>query len=403
MEINNEIAKKLKEDFPIFKNNKGLIYLDNAATSQRPKRVIDSLVNFYEKDNANAGRGIHTLAEKAMENYSKARENIAKFVSADIKEIIFTRNTTESLNLLAYTMESIIPQGKDEILLTEMEHHSNLVPWQQLAKKKDFKLKFIKVKDFKLDLDDFKEKLNEKTAIVSFVHISNVLGTVNPAKEIVNLAKSKGAITIIDASQSVQHTKVNVKEIDCDFLVFSGHKMLGPSGIGVLYGREELLEQLSPFNFGGGMIRKVDFENSIFADPPEKFEAGTQNIAEAVALSESVKYLEELGLDNIKMWESKLVDYCLKKLKEIQGINTYSSGQGSLISFNLEGVHPHDIAELLNEDKIAIRAGHQCTMPLMKILGAKGGVCRVSFSIYNTFEDIDKLAESLKKIKEKFR
>ena len=256
MKLNNETAKKLKEDFPIFKNNPKLVYLDNAATSQRPKQVIKAVVDFYEKENANPGRSIHTLAEKAMIRYNDARKVVANFIGAENGEVVFTRNATESLNLLSYCVESLIKKGKDEILLTEMEHHSNIVPWQQLAKRKGFKVKFVKIKkDLTLDIEDLKSKLTDKTAVFSFAYITNVLGSVNDVELLTKMAKQKGAISIIDAAQAVQHLKINVKKINCDFLVFSSHKMLGPAGIGVLYGRRELLEKMQPFNFGGGMIK----------------------------------------------------------------------------------------------------------------------------------------------------
>ncbi|MEM3092054.1 MAG: aminotransferase class V-fold PLP-dependent enzyme, partial [Candidatus Pacearchaeota archaeon] len=275
MKFNNKTAKIIKKDFPIFKNNPGLIYLDNAATSQRPSQVIKVLTNFYEKENANPGRSIHTLAEKAMLDYTNARKTVANFINAKTNEIVFTRNATESLNLLSYTLPFIIKKGKNEILLTEMEHHSNLVPWQEMVKRNKLKLKFVRIKpDFTLDLKDLKKKLTKKTAILSFTYISNVLGTINPAKEIVDLAKQKGAFVIIDAAQAIQHLPIDVKKINCDFLVFSSHKMFGPMGLGVLYGKEKLLEKLPPFNFGGGMIKKVSLENSEFQNSPEKFEAG---------------------------------------------------------------------------------------------------------------------------------
>lgn len=405
MRITNRRAKRLKKDFPIFKNNKRLVYLDSAATSQRPRKVIEAINDFYKKDNANVGRGLYTLSEKAMERYNAARKTIAKFINADEKEIVFTRNTTESLNLLSYTLPSILKKGKDEIVLTEMEHHSNLVPWQQLAKENRMKLKFIKMKpDYTLDYEDARKKITKRTAIISVTHISNVLGTINDIEKLVELGKKRGAITIIDAAQSIQHLKIDVKKIGCDFLAFSSHKMLGPTGIGILYGKKELLEKLSPFNFGGGMIKKVTWKDADWEEPPEKFEAGTPNVAGAVGLAEAINYLEKIGVKNIAEWDKKLKNYALEKLKEIPGIKIYNHRENKsvgIISFNLKAIHPHDVAELLNEKRIAIRAGHCCTMPLMKKLGISG-VSRVSFSIYNTFEDIDLLVETLKKIQEKF-
>jgi len=406
MKLNNNTVKELKKDFPIFGHNLGLVYLDNAATSQRPLSVINAVKNFSERDNANVGRGVYSLVERAMQKYNQARKVVANFIGAEPEEIVFTRNATESLNLLAYTISSITPKNKDEILITEMEHHSNLVPWQQLAKRQGFKLKFVKInQDFTLDINDLKEKLNDKTAIVSIAHVSNVLGTINPIKEIAKLAKSKEAITIIDAAQSIQHLPINVKELGCDFLVFSGHKVFGPNGIGILFGRKELLEKLPPFNFGGGMISKVTKENSAWANIPEKFEAGTQNIAEAIGLAESLNYLEKIRFDEISNWEKKLTNYALSRLSEIPGIKIYHPKNNDIpiVSFNLPRIHPHDVAGLLDEKKIAIRAGHCCAMPLMEVLNSKGGVCRASFSIYNTLEDIDLLVDALKEVQEKFK
>ena len=405
MKIDNDTAKKLKKDFPIFRNNPGLIYLDSAATSQRPEAVIKAVTGFYEKENANISRGLYTLAEKATKSYEDARETVAKFIGADSKEIVFTRNTTEAINLLSYTISLIIPEGRNEILLTEMEHHSNLVPWQQLAKRKGMKLNFVKIREnFTLDLQDLKSKLTNKTAILSFAHASNVLGTVNPVKEIVEFAKSKGVITIVDAAQSIQNIEIDVKEIGCDFLAFSSHKMLGPTGIGFLYGKKKLLDKMKPFNFDGKMIKKVTLEDAEWADVPHRFEAGTQNIAEAIGLGEAIKYIKNIGLENIHNWEKELTKRTLEKMKEIPGIEIYSpSAEKSvgIISFNIKGVHPHDVAELLNSQGVAIRAGHHCAMPLMKRLGVQG-TCRVSFFIYNTFEDVDALIKCLKIIQEKF-
>jgi len=398
--------KNYKEDFPIFENNKGLIYLDNAATSQRPKQVIKAVSDFSEKNNANIHRGLYTLSEKSTQLYEEARETIAKFINAQKDEIVFTRNTTESLNLLAYTLQGLIKEGKDEIILTETEHHSNLVPWQQLAKRNNMKLKFIKMKDdYELDLEDAAKKICDKTAIVSVTHASNILGTINNINKITELSKKEGAISIIDAAQSVPHIKLDVKKIDCDFLVFSSHKMLGPTGIGILYGKKDLLEKLPPFNFGGGMINKVTFEDATWADVPEKFEAGTQPIAQAIGLAEAIKYLEKIGMENIEKHEKELTQYALEKLKDIGDIKIFNNKNNSIgiISFDIPGIHPHDVATLMNEKNIAIRAGHNCAMPLMDRLGLKAGVSRASFYIYNTKEDIDKFTQVLKEIKEVFK
>ncbi len=407
MKITNEIAKQIKKDFPIFSHNLGLVYLDNAATTQKPASVINAVKNFYEKDNANVGRGVYSLANRAMKRYDQTRTVIANFIGANSGEIVFTRNTTESINLLAYVISKIIPKGKDEIVLTEMEHHSNLVPWQELCKRNGFKLKFVKItKDFVLDMKDFNSKLSDKTAIVSIAYASNVLGTINNVKLITRLAREKGAITVIDAAQAIQHIPIDVKHLDCDFLAFSGHKMMGPNGIGVLYGKKELLEKLSPFMFGGGMIEKVTFNDASWAKTPEKFEAGTQNIAGAVGFAEAINYIKKIGIENITGWEAFLLKYALKRLNEVKGIKTYHPNSGEkvpVVSFTLDSIHPHDIAEMLNEKKIAIRAGHCCAMPLMSVIKANGGVCRASFYFYNTLEDIDALVDSLREIQEKFK
>ncbi|MFH1325382.1 MAG: SufS family cysteine desulfurase [archaeon] len=402
MQLNNKTAKQLKKDFPIFKNNRNLVYLDNSATTQKPKQVIEKIKEFYEKYNANVHRGVYKLSEKADEKYSEARKVVAEFVNASPEEIIFTKSSTDSLNLLSYTISSILSKGKDEILLTEMEHHSNLIPWQQLAKRKNMKLKFVKMKsDFTLDLEDAKRKITDKTAVFSFAHVSNVLGIVNPVEKLVKLAREKNIITIIDAAQSVPRMKTDIKKLDCDFLVFSGHKMLAPFGIGVLYGKKSLLEKLSPFQFGGGMIKNVSYETSDFADIPEKFEAGTQNIAGAIALAEAINYMDKKGINEIEKWEKTLTEYALKKLNEISGIEIYGRGFG-VISFTLNSIHPHDIATLLDSYGIAVRGGHHCAMPLMKTLKLDKGTVRISFYLYNTFEDIDKLIVALKKITERF-
>ena len=393
-----------KKDFPIFENHPDLVYLDSAATSQRPKQVIKALTEFYEKENANIHRGIYTLSENATKRYNKARKSVAKFINANEKEVIFSKNTTESINLLSYTIEKLIKEGKDEIVLTEMEHHSNLIPWQQLAKRNNMKLKFIPItENYELDYEKAKEIINEKTAILAIIHVSNVFGTINDIESLIKLAKENKALTVIDAAQSVPHMAVDVKKIDCDFLAFSGHKMFGPTGIGVLYGKEGLLEELPPFLFGGGMINSVSQEDASWAEIPEKFEAGTQNISGVIALKEAIDYIEKIGMKNIEEYEKEIMDYALEKFKELDKIKIYNSGKSlGVLSFNLENIHPHDVASILDEENIAIRAGHHCCMPLMKKLGISG-TCRASFSIYNTKEDVDKLIEGLKKVQGVFK
>ena len=405
--MDNKDAKKYKKDFPIFENNNGLIYLDNAATSQRPKSVIKAVSDYSENTNANVNRGLYDLSEKAMQLYSEARKTVANFINAGEKEIIFTKNTTESLNLLAYTIGALIPKDRDEIVITEMEHHSNLIPWQQLARRRNMKLKIIKMKpDFTLDLNDAKLKITSKTAIVAFPHVSNILGTINLVEALVDIAKQYGAFSIIDAAQSAPHIKINVKNIGCDFLAFSSHKMLGPAGIGILYGKKELLERLPPFNVGGGMVKKVTWGTAEWEEIPEKFEAGTQNIAEAIGLAESIKYLEKVGFKHIEYWEKQLLGQAMDELQYVEGISIYNPGLDKsvgILSFSIKDVHPHDMATMLNTEGIAVRAGHNCAMPLMTELGLPGGVIRASFYFYNTIEDVEKFVNAVKKVAKKFK
>ena len=405
------MKNKFKKDFPIFKNLPKLVYLDSAATSQRPKIVVDALKNFYEKENANIHRGIYTLSEDATKNYELVRKKIANFINSNADEIIFTKNATEGFNLLANTIKELISKDKNEIVLTDMEHHSNLLPWQNFAKKYKFKLKFIPLtKNYELDYDKAKELINKKTAMISFTFVSNVLGTINDAQKLISLANTQKAMTIIDASQAIQHFKINVKKLNCDFLVFSSHKMMGPTGVGVLYGKKKLLEKMPPFLVGGGTIDSVDYENAVYLNHPRKFEAGTQNFADVIALGNSIDYLKQIGFDKIQKHESELFEYALEKLHKIKDIKIYNPGKNKsapVISFNLQDIHPHDIAHILNDYNIAIRAGHHCCMPLIKKLGILGtckvsGVCRASLSIYNTKEDINKLITALKKTQEIF-
>ena len=394
-----------KKDFPIFKEHKDLVYLDNAATSQKPKQVIQAIKDFYEKENANIHRGVYNLSEKATEKYNYARKKIAEFINAESKEIIFTRNTTESINFLSNSIKTLISEGKDELVLSEMEHHSNLVPWQQFAKINGFKLKFIPITEkYDLDYKKAEELINKKTALLTVTHVSNSLGTLNDIKKLAGMAKKNDALIIVDAAQSIPHIKVDVRELNCDFLAFSGHKMFGPNGIGVLYGKKEHLERLPPFLLGGGMINSVSYEDATWAEVPEKFEAGTQDISGAIALSEAVDYIKKIGFGKIKNYEEKLISYALRELKKIENITIYSPGNEksiSVISFNLNDIHPHDVASILNDENIAIRAGHHCCMPLMKKIGVSG-TCRTSFSIYNKKKDIDLLVKGLKKVNEIF-
>ncbi|MEK6874046.1 MAG: SufS family cysteine desulfurase [Nanoarchaeota archaeon] len=393
----------LKNQFPIFENQKNLVYLDSAATTQKPKSVIERINSFYKNENANIHRGLYSLSENATKEYENSRKIIAKFINCKENEIIFTKGTTESLNLLAYTILELLSKGKNEIILTELEHHSNIVPWQQLEKSFGFKIKVIPIKkDLTLDYNAAKRIINNKTAIVSISLISNALGTINNTKEIIKLAKKYNALTIIDVAQAVSHIKINVKNLGCDFLAFSGHKVYGPMGIGVLYGKYNLLEKLPPFNFGGDMIESVSFEKSTFQKPPYKFEAGTQNIPSAIALGEAINFINKIGINNIQKHEKSLLNYTYESLKTIKGITIYNpKNSQSIISFNLKGIHCHDVAQILGDENICIRAGHHCAMPLMNKMKISG-TCRISLSIYNTKEDIDKLIQGLKKVKEVF-
>lgn len=400
--------EKIRKDFPILKtehDGKKLVYLDNSATTQKPKKVINSIKKYYSTTNANIHRGVYWLSEESTKLYEEAHEIVGKFIGAKAEEIVFTKNATESLNLLAYSLCSELKEG-DEILLTQMEHHSNIVPWQQIAKQKNLVVKFAKINsDGTLNLDSFKLLLNNKTKIVSITQVSNFLGTINPVKELAKLSREKGALFIVDASQSIPHMKVDIKEIDCDFLVFSGHKMLGPTGIGVLYGRKELLEKMKPFLYGGDMIKEVSFEDSKWNEVPWKFEAGTPNIAGAIALAQAVKYLKKLGMENIHAYEKELTAYALERLKEVPELIIYGpslENRGGIISFNVNGIHAHDVAAYLGEQGICIRGGHHCAMPLAKLLGVSG-TARASFYFYNTMQEIDLLVEALKKTKEFFK
>ena len=407
--IDSRKANELKKDFPILSRKIGkkqVVYLDNSATTQKPNAVIKKISGFYESSNSNIHRGMHALSMEATAAYEDARKTVARFIGADADEVIFTRSTTESLNLLSYTLSGIAEEGKKKILLTELEHHSNLIPWQELAKREGLKLEFVRLNDdFTLDEVDLKKKLDKTTVIFAFTAVSNSLGTIVDVQKLCGLAKKAGALSVVDAAQLVPHAKVDVKKLGCDFLAFSGHKMLGPSGVGVLYGKRSLLQMMPPFNFGGSMISEVSYEFASFAEPPAKFEAGTPNIEGAIGLAEAIMYLEKLDLDKISSWEEKLLEYALKKLKGLNELEIYSAGPGrsaAIISFNVKGVHAHDVASILNDYGVCVRAGHHCNMPLMKKLGIAGTV-RASLYFYNTFEDVDTLAEALSEVMRIFR
>ncbi len=396
-----------EQDFPILKqkiNGKRLVYLDNAATSQSPSIVIDAISEYYKTSHSNVHRSIHSLSQKATEAYEEARKNVANFIHADVDEIVFTKGTTESINLIAHGLQL---QKVDEIVLTIMEHHANIVPWQEVAKRVGAVIKYIPLKkDYRLDMDAAKRLITKKTKVVSVTHMSNVLGTVNPVKELAELAHAVGAVFVVDAAQSVPHMKVDVKELDCDFLAFSGHKMCGPTGVGVLYGKKELLDYLEPFVYGGKMIKEVSLEQSTWAEAPYKFEGGTPNISGVIGLGKAINYLENIGMKTIEKHEKELLEYALQKIKTMKNVTIIgpeaSKDRGAIISFTIEGMHSHDVSELLNREGVAIRGGHHCCMPLMKELGIPG-CSRASFYLYNTKEDVDAFVEALQKAMKVFK
>lgn len=397
------------KDFPILKekvNGKRLAYLDSTATSQKPQQVIDALEDYYKRYNSNVHRGVHTLGSLATDGYEGARETVRRFIHAPyFEEIIFTRGTTASINLVAHSYGDANVEAGDEIVVTQMEHHANIVPWQQLAKRKNATLKFIPMTDTgELTLEAVKETITDKTKIVAVAHVSNVLGTINDVKSIAQIAHEHGAIISVDGAQSVPHMKVDVQDLDVDFYSFSGHKMLGPTGIGVLYGKRELLNQMEPIEFGGDMIDFVGLYESTWTDLPTKFEAGTPLIAQAIGLKAAIEYLENIGFDAIHAHEAEITAYAYEKMSEIEGIDIYGPDKdkrAGIITFNLKDVHPHDVATALDTEGVAVRAGHHCAQPLMKWLNVSS-TARASFYIYNTKEDVDQLVEGLKQTKEFF-
>ncbi len=401
-------VEKIRKDFPILNvkvHGKPLVYLDNAATTQKPRIVIEAVKDYYENYNANIHRSIHKLGEEATAAYEEARRKAAGFINAKLEEIIFTKSTTESLNLLAYSLGNEIKAG-DEIVISEMEHHSNFVPWQQLAIKKNARLKFIEIdKNGLLKQDSVNENITKRTKIVSITHASNVLGTVNDVKEIGKTAHENNALFIVDAAQSIPHMPIDVKKLDCDFLAFSGHKMLGPTGVGVLYGKKNLLEEMQPFLYGGEMIKEVTFENTKFNDIPWKFEAGTPNIAQVIGLGAAIDYLNKIGMENIMQHDKELTKYAMEELSEIKGLEIYgpdADKRSGLVAFNVENVHAHDAATILDGEGIAVRAGHHCAMPLASKLGIAASA-RASFYLYNKKEEIDKLVDGIKKVIKVFK
>ncbi|MBS4898723.1 cysteine desulfurase [Streptococcus sp.] len=401
-------VEKIRKDFPILDqivNDEPLVYLDNAATTQKPKVVLEAVNRYYQEDNANVHRGVHTLAERATASYEGARETVRRFINASsTKEVLFTRGTTTGLNWIGRFAEEILEEG-DEVLISIMEHHSNILPWQEACRKTGAKLVYVYLKDGGLDLEDFRKKLTNRTKFVSIAHASNVLGVINPVQEIAQLAHEKGSIVVVDGAQSVPHMKIDVQTLDADFFVFSGHKMAGPTGIGVLYGKEQYLNQMSPVEFGGEMIDFVYEQSATWKELPWKFEAGTPNMAGAIGLAAAIDYLEAIGMDAIERHEQDLIAYVFPKLQAIEGLKIYGSQdlakRSGVISFNLGDLHPHDLATALDYEGVAVRAGHHCAQPLIQYLEVPA-TARASFYLYNTKEDCDKLVEALIKTKEFF-
>ncbi|AQP54624.1 cysteine desulfurase [Vagococcus penaei] len=404
------ICKDIRNDFPILfqeVNDERLVYLDNAATTQKPRQVLDALLHYYELDNANVHRGVHTLAERATSQYEAARNKVRQFLGAkESAEILFTRGTTTSLNWVAQSLGDVVVEAGDTIVISQMEHHSNIVPWQQLAKRKKAHLVYIDLTtEGELDMTDARQKIVPGVKIVALAHASNVLGVINPIQELTTLAHQAGAVMIVDGAQSAPHLPVDVQALDCDFYAFSGHKLCGPTGIGVLYGKRQWLEKMEPVEFGGEMIDFVYHEDSTWAELPYKFEAGTPNIAGAIGLGAAIDYLEHLGLQAIHDYEQSLVAYVLPKLQAIEGLTIYGPSDpakhSGVIAFNLDGIHPHDVATALDMEGVAVRAGHHCAQPLLTYLNVQS-TARASFYFYNTKEDADRLVEAILATKEFF-
>jgi cysteine desulfurase / selenocysteine lyase len=403
--------KKIRDDFPILKQKmrgKPLVYFDNGATSLKPKQVIESEMHFYSELGANIHRGIYQLSAQATDKYDQTREKLAKFInSPKSRQIIFTKGTTESINLVAYSWGMNNIKEGDEIVLSEMEHHSNLIPWQMVAQQKNAVLKFIPInkEDCTFDLSDIDNVITDKAKIVSITAMSNVTGVINPVKKIAEIAHKKGALMLIDGAQYVSHHSVDVQDLDCDFLAFSSHKMCGPTGVGILYGKEEILENMPPFMGGGDMILQVWKDRATYEKIPQKFEAGTPNIAGVIGLGKAIDYLSSIGMDNILKHEQAMIKYALERAQDVEGLNIYGTKdytkKGGILSFNVGNVHSHDTGSILDGEGIAVRAGHHCCQPLMRFLGISG-TTRASFYLYNTIEEIDRFIDGLGKVREVF-
>ena len=401
-------VEKIREDFPILHqeiNGKPLVYLDNAATSQKPKSVINSIEKYYRGYNSNIHRGVHTLSENATEAYESARIKVRDFIHANsTKEIVFVRGATEAINLVAQSFGRNTLGSEDEIIITELEHHANIVPWQLLSQQTGAKLKYVPINDNgELVESEYKKLLNEKTRIVAVGHISNALGTINPIENMINLAHEYGAKVLIDGAQATSHTSVDVKKLDCDFYVFSGHKLFGPTGIGVLYGKEDLLEKMPPYQGGGDMIKMVTMKETQYNELPHKFEAGTPNISGVIGLGAAIDYVNKIGLENIGNHEKQLLDYANQMASEITGLKFIGTAKNktSILSFTLDGIHPHDVGTILNNEGIAIRTGHHCAMPVMEYFQIPA-TSRASFSFYNTHAEVDVLIEGINKCSKVF-
>jgi cysteine desulfurase / selenocysteine lyase len=401
--------KKIREDFPILKvrvHDKPLCYLDNAATTQKPRVVTEAITDYYHNINSNIHRGVHSLSEAATREFENSRTLIKKFLNAGSeKEIIFTRGTTESINLVAYTFSKSFLQENDEVIITEMEHHSNIVPWQILSEEKKFKIKVAPIdENGELMMDEFEKLLSPSVKLVAMVYVSNSIGTVNPVREVIKKAHQRNIPVLLDAAQAVNHFPVDVKELDCDFLAFSGHKMYGPTGIGVLYGKEEWLNKLPPFMGGGDMISRVTFMGTKFNELPYKFEAGTPDIAGVIGLGKAVEYINDIGIDKIAAYEEDLLDYAVQKISSIEGVKIFGmpKKRAGVVSFIIDDIHPHDIGTFLDFEGVAIRTGHHCTQPVMDKFNVPA-TSRASFAFYNTREEIDILYTAIKKVIEVFR
>jgi cysteine desulfurase/selenocysteine lyase len=400
---------KIREDFPVLKQTvygHPLVYLDNAATAQKPQAVIDALVHFYSADNANVHRGVHLLSERSTKAYEDARLTVQRFLhAADARQIVFTRGTTESINLVAQTWGRANVRAGDEILISALEHHSNIVPWQMLADAKGARLRVAPINDAgEVLIEDFERLLGPRTRIVALAHVSNALGTINPVRRMIQAAHAAGAVVLIDGAQAAPHLSIDVGELDCDFYAFSGHKLFGPTGIGVLYGRQSLLEAMPPWQGGGDMIRSVAFHKTVFNDPPYKFEAGTPHIAGAIGLAAAIDYVGAIGLENIAAYEHELLEYGTARLSETPGLRLIGTARhkAAVLSFTLEGVHPHDVATILDRRGIAIRAGHHCAQPVMERFGVSA-TSRASLAFYNTRDEIDALIQGLEAVREVFQ